>query len=108
MTNPLAMGAMSALLHHLGHGVNAPRPVTGMMLQEPHAKGLKGPTHKHKVRAKGRHPVETKGGHKIRSSATGRDRHRASDIAPKLPGLAEPGGIAPATKGRSRFADMGR
>ncbi len=71
---------------------------TRMPEDEPHHRGMDGmtshPQHKaHKVTHRGRPPVEMPRGHGMRASAAGRDRHRSSDIAPRLPGLKEKGRV---------------
>jgi hypothetical protein len=55
---------------------------------EPHARGLHRPTHKHKVRHKGRPTVEMPRGHGARASAIGKDSINGN----RLPGLKEPSG----------------
>ncbi len=76
--------------------------------QAPHAKSLHSPTQKQQVRHKGRPAVEMKRSHGARASAVGRDMHRSSNMAPKIPGKREPSGIQVAKKGPMRFGDQGR
>lgn len=83
--------------------------------EEPHAMSLHKPTHMQKVKAGRKHVVPLKGG--ARNSAVGRDMHKSSSKAPKLPGLKEPsgvikgagrGGMMNPPTGVKRFGDQGR
>lgn len=88
----------------------AKNPMKAAMMDEPHhrAKGMKShPMEKHKHAHNGLRQVPMGRGHGARASAKGRDHHRASDLHPKLPGVAEPSGIQPAVKGSMRFGNQG-
>jgi hypothetical protein len=80
---------------------------TALYEAEPHSMSLNTPTHTMKVSMAKRSPVPMPASHGARKSAAGRDKHRSSNVPPKIPGKMEPSGVQKAMKGPAKFPDQG-